>query len=252
MTFPSGPSPIPGLVWHSDRGYYGPNPFLDYWPSRWKIWCAVSYGGGNGTAGSGVVSRPGTQAECDSELGIIIGTVYDNGTGQTNGGSGWSLITNGSGGDTTITTVSWHKKMSATEPATITITPGEATYQSVAWIRIEGADVDGATNGVEFADVNKSNGTTVTWDGTTVDRDDSLHLAYHVGYNNGCNDPSGYTSNLSHDTVNELFSLAVDSGTLSNVTATKTSDHWLALSIVVQPPDAGGGATPTHHFFLAM
>lgn len=184
----------------------------------------------------------------DGHLVCLVHIYYDSSTATSNmASSGFTeLVTGVSTGNIIRARLGY--QIAASEPASYTIDNSASNYNELICFGLTGFD-SGApwATGGGAATSNTGNGTTVTWTGLTVPRNDSLGIAVKGGYGGATSaNPSTWSVVIADmDGVNDVFSKALNAGSLSSFTATQASDTWVALLAIAQPVDAGGGGAIT-------
>jgi hypothetical protein len=139
-----------------------------------------------------------------------------------------------------------YKMSTASEPASYNGSgTGESDYDEMIAVIINGVDTSDPWDTVNSS---SGQGTTVTWPGVSPARADSLGVAVHFGYNNPAGNISGTPTSTERlnafDGVNDVYTIPMGTSDTADRTATKTSDTWVALWAIFQPPGGGGGGTP--------
>lgn len=120
-----------------------------------------------------------------------------------------------------------------------------ADYDEVLLIVMNGTD---QSSPLDFVRGNSATSTTVTWTvNASPARNGSLGVACHFGFNNPAGAIGGTPTMTERinamDGVNDLSTAPYNTSDTGNRTATKTSDTWVSLFAVFQPPAAGGSVS---------
>lgn len=185
---------------------------------------------------------------------VYIGWWYDSTTSTFTPPAGMTTRVNRLGNHTNVVNVAVCSGLlvGASPPASLNASgTAENDYNNSAILVVRDLDT--------ITDFDKGNGNsgqsgTVTWTGQTPARNGSLGIAVHGGYNNPCNaigsTPTATERINALDGVNDVFTIPMNTTDTASRTATKTSDTWVAVYIILQPPASAAQQDPLFFGFF--
>lgn len=199
--------------------------------------------------GGAVAATPPTGSPTTGDVALVVCTSYDSVLSDWSNAGWTSLVRYAANQALDWTQEIFFKVIAGGE--SYTFTNDEAQYSAVYTSAWRGVDNAAPVDTVNFS-TNVGTTLTATGTGVTVGNDNSILVWIMQGYNQGlASGPATFDAReVNYDSVNNIYSLGVNTGATGNKTATmNASAEWSVAMLVLKEAAGGGGGVvaPVDH-----